>query len=173
MPTTRTTPAAARTVRTARVTRGAVAAAAAVTALLAAAGTAAADTASPSPATATPTPTAKSPAAKGHKAPVFRKSPTEDGARALCRRVPRIDARIDRALARLNGPDTELGSVARLQKRVDNATAAGDTAVATYLKDKLAFRKSLVPTLDRRSTDLDAVRTWCGTQDFPAKGAAK
>jgi hypothetical protein len=159
MRTTRTIP-AARPARAARATRGAVAAAAAVTALLAAAGTAAADSASPSP------------APRGHT-PAARKSPTGDGARALCRRVPRIDARIDRALARLNGPDTEPGSVARLQKRVDNAVAAGDTAVATYLKDKLAFRTSLVPTLNRRSTDLAAVRTWCGTQGFPAKGGAK
>ncbi|HEY5834607.1 hypothetical protein [Streptomyces sp.] len=84
--------------------------------------------------------------------------------RALCKRVPRIDARIDRALRRLNGPATVRGSVARLQKRVDNAAAAGNTVVETYLKDKLAFRKSLVPMLNQRSTDLDAVRTWCGTR---------
>ncbi|SFE10856.1 hypothetical protein SAMN05216251_101540 [Actinacidiphila alni] len=152
-----------------RTTRTAVAATAAVAALLTAAGTAAADTASPS---TTPS-GAPSTAHKAQKAPKFRKAPTGDGARALCKRVPRIDARIDRALARLNGPDTELGSVARLQKRVDNANAAGDTAVATYLKDKLTYRKSLVPTLNQRSTDLDAVRTWCGTQDFTAKGATK
>lgn len=145
-----------------RTTRTAVATAAALAALLTAAGTAAADTASPS---TTPSATPK--------APKIRKAPTGDGARALCKRVPRIDARIDRALARLNGPDTELGSVARLQKRVDNANAAGDTAVATYLKDKLTYRKSLLPTLNQRSTDLDAVRTWCGTQDFTAKGATK
>lgn len=129
-----------------RRTRTVAAAAAAAIALLGAAGTAVADD--------TPS------AAPSHTAKV----PTGDGAHALCKRVPRIDARIDRALRRLNGPATQLGSIARLQKRVDNAAAKGDTAVETYLKDKLTFRKSLVPMLNQRSTDLDAVRTWCDSQ---------
>ncbi|WP_327292332.1 hypothetical protein [Streptomyces sp. NBC_01198] len=141
-----------------RTTRTAVAVTAAAAALLTAAGTAAADT-------ATPTPSASAPAAG--------KAPTGDGARALCKRLPTVDARIDRALARLNGPVTERGSVARLQKRISNADAKGDTAVSTYLKGRLTFRKSLVTTLNQRSTDLGAVRTWCGTQHFPAKGTAK
>lgn len=135
-------------------TRGAVAATAAIAALLAAAGSAAADTGG------SQTPSAAA------------KAPTGDGARALCKRVPKIDARIDRALQRLNGPVTERGSIARLQKRVDNANAKGDTAVATYLKDRLTFRRSLVPMLNQRSSDLDAVRTWCGTQHLGA-GAGK
>lgn len=142
-----------------RTTRTAVSVTAAVAALLAAAGSAAADT------TATPAPGATTAASAG-------KAPKGDGARALCRRLPTVDARIDRALARLNGPATERGSVARLQQRVTNAEAKGDTAVATYLKDRLAFRKSLIPTLNQRSTDLDTVRTWCGTQHFPVKKAA-
>ncbi|MFI0943507.1 hypothetical protein [Streptomyces sp. NPDC021020] len=138
-----------------RTTRTVVPAVAAVAALLAAAGSATADTG----ATPSPSSTAK-PAAK---------APKGDGARALCRRLPTVDARIDRALARLNGPATERGSVARMQQRVTNAEAKGDTAVATYLKGRLTFRTSLVTTLGQRSTDLDAVRTWCGTQHFPAK----
>lgn len=141
-----------------RTTRTAVAATAAAAALLTAAGAAAADT-------ATPVPSASARAAG--------KAPAGDGARALCKRLPTVDARIDRALARLNGPVTERGSIARLQKRVSNAAAKGDTAVSTYLKDRLSFRQSLVPTLNKRSTDLDAVRTWCAAQPFPAKGAGK
>lgn len=143
-----------------RTTRTGVAVTAAAAALLAAAGTAAADTTAPTTsATAT--------------APAAGKAPAGDGARALCRRLPAVDAHIDRALARLNGPVTERGSIARLQKRIDNADAKGDTAVSTFLKDRLAFRQSLLPSLTKRSADLDAVRTWCGTQHFPAKGAAK
>jgi hypothetical protein len=141
-----------------RTTRTAVAVTAAAAALLAAAGTATADTTAPTP-SATVT-------AAG-------KAPTGDGARALCRRLPAVDAHIDRALARLNGPVTERGSIARLQKRIDNADAKGDTAVSTFLKDRLTFRQSLLPCLTKRSTDLDAVRTWCGTQHFPAKPAQK
>ncbi|MYS19650.1 hypothetical protein GA0115240_11146 [Streptomyces sp. DvalAA-14] len=138
-----------------------VTAAIATAALLGAADTAAAaDSAAPS-----------TPASAPAKATA--KAPTGDGARALCKRLPKTDARIDRALRRLNGPATVRGSIARLQKRVDNAAAKGDTAVETYLKDKLAFRTSLVPTLNHRSTDLAAVRTWCGTQSFAAKKSAK
>lgn len=95
---------------------------------------------------------------------------TADGAKRLCRRVPRIDARIDRALARLSGPATERGSIARLQKRVDNAKARNETAVETFLNDKLTFRKSLVPMLNQRSTDLDAVRSWCDDQGYRSAG---
>jgi hypothetical protein len=146
--------------RTTRTTRTAVTVTAAVAAaLLSAAGTAAADTAAPSTAAST--------------APSAAKAPTGDGARALCRRLPKTDARIDRALRRLDGPATVRGSVARLQKRVDNAAAKGDTAVETYLKDKLTFRTSLVAMLNQRGTDLAAVRTWCGTQDFAGKKSAK
>lgn len=131
-----------------RTTRTAVTVTAAVAALLATAGAATADS----------TPSS---------------GPKGDGARALCHRLPRVDAHLDRALARLNGPATERGSLARLQQRVTNADAKGDTAVSTYLKDRLTFRKSLVPTLTQRSTDLDAVRTWCNAQHIPAKPAPK
>ncbi|MFG1806706.1 hypothetical protein [Streptomyces sp. NPDC049040] len=141
-----------------RTTRTAVAVTAAAAALLTAAGTAAADTATPKPSAS---------------APATGKAPTGDGARALCKRLPQVDAHIDRALARLNGPATERGSIARVQQRIANADAKGDTAVSTFLKDRLAFRQSLLPSLNKRSTDLGAVRTWCGTQDFPAKGAKK
>lgn len=88
-------------------------------------------------------------------------TPTGDGAHVLCKRLPKIDNRIDRALKRLNaGVDTR-GSIARLQKRVDNAKAAGHDEIATYLQDRLTFRKSLVPTLQQRQKDLSGVKTWC------------
>ncbi|SDO70076.1 hypothetical protein [Actinacidiphila guanduensis] len=135
--------------------RSAVAATATLAAVLGAAGTAAADTATATPAPATAT-----------------ASPKGDPALRLCKRVPGIDRRIDRALNRLHGPASERGSIARLQKRVDAAKKRGDSAVATYLGDKLAFRTSLVTTLQQRSTDLDAVRDWCGTQGAAAKTAA-
>ncbi|MCW7945414.1 hypothetical protein AAW14_26260 [Streptomyces hygroscopicus] len=92
-------------------------------------------------------------------------APKGDGARSLCKRVPKIDERIERALKRLDGPVTVRGSIARLQQRVDNAKNAGHTEIATYLQDRLTFRKSLVPTLQQRQKDLAGVKTWCAAHD--------
>ncbi|MFI9100468.1 hypothetical protein ACIGXA_08065 [Streptomyces fildesensis] len=119
---------------TTRTTRTAIAACAAVAALLGAAGSAAATPSAP---------------------------PTGDGAKAVCKRAPKADARIDKALARLNGNAGTKGSVARLTQRVANAKSAGHSEIETYLNDRLTFRKSLVPTLQQRQKDLKAVLVWC------------
>ncbi|WP_258575438.1 hypothetical protein [Streptomyces shenzhenensis] len=117
-----------------------------VTALLGAVGSAAADGAGP---------------ASGASS-----DPAGDTARALCVRATRVAHRIDRDLARLNGPVTRRGSVARLQKRVDDAEAAGrDTAV---LDERLTYRKSLVPVLQQRSRTLTQVTGWCTAHDHGA-----
>ena len=92
-------------------------------------------------------------------------TPTGDGAQALCKRLPKIDNRIDRALKRLDAGVGTRGSIARLQQRVDNAKSAGDDAIATYLQDRLDFRKSLLPTLRQRQQDLTDVKTWCQGND--------
>lgn len=141
--------------------RSAVAVTATIAAVLGATGSAVADSAGP---TASPTTSSTSGTAKAHTGPA---------ARTLCKRVPKIDARIDRALARLNGPATERGSIARLQKRVDTATTKGRTAVEKYLNDRLTFRKSLVPTLTQRSSDLDGVRSWCDSLGDGGTAATK
>ncbi|MFJ5802239.1 hypothetical protein [Streptomyces decoyicus] len=114
---------------------------AAATALLGVAGTAAADS--------TPAPSASAKSAAG------------DGAQALCKRVPKIEKRIHRALQRLQGKAGRRGSVARLEKRVEKAKAAGHTEIANFLDHKLTRRKSLVPTLQQRQKDLVKVATWC------------
>ncbi|OLZ74758.1 hypothetical protein AV521_04005 [Streptomyces sp. IMTB 2501] len=87
--------------------------------------------------------------------------PAGDGARTLCKRVPKIDRRIERALKRLDAGAGTRGSVARLEKRVDNAKKAGHTEIATYLQNRLDFRKSLRTSLEQRQKDLTAVKTWC------------
>jgi hypothetical protein len=87
--------------------------------------------------------------------------PAGDGAHALCKRVPKIDRRIERALKRLDAGAGTRGSVARLQKRVDNAKKAGHTAIAGYLQDRLDFRTSLRTDLEQRQKDLATVKTWC------------
>ncbi|MGW7244992.1 hypothetical protein [Streptomyces decoyicus] len=121
---------------------------AAATALLGVAGTAAADS-TPAPSTSTSTSAAKSGAG--------------DGAQALCKRVPKIEKRIHRALQRLEGKAGRRSSVARLEKRLEKAKAAGHTEIANFLDHKLTRRKSLVPTLQQRQKDLAKVATWCRT----------
>jgi hypothetical protein len=91
-------------------------------------------------------------------------APKSDGAKGICKRLPKTEQRIQKSLDRLNGPATEAGSVARLEQRVDDAKSAGHTAVYTYLNDRLTFRKSLLPTLTTRQNDLKAVATWCTSQ---------
>ncbi|MFD8301363.1 hypothetical protein ACFV29_03245 [Streptomyces sp. NPDC059690] len=104
-------------------------------------------------------------AAVAESTPSPAAAPIGDGAQALCKRAPKIDRRIDRALARLNAGADRRGSIARLQQRVDNAKSAGHSEIATYLQDRLTFRKSLVTTLEQRQKDLADVRTWCKDND--------
>ncbi|MFD9209405.1 hypothetical protein ACFVZM_24390 [Streptomyces sioyaensis] len=118
---------------------------AACTALLGIGGTAVAAGSSPAP----------SSSAKHH---------TGDGAKSLCKRAPKIDKRLTKALHRLQGNAEVRGSVARLEKRVANAKAAGHNEVETFLSHKLAHRKSMIPTLQQRQKDLAKVASWCRTQ---------
>ena len=107
------------------------------------------------PASAAAAPSSGSPSAATTKTPAQRQ------AKAVCARAPKVDARITRALARLHGPATERGSIARLQKRVAIAKSAGDTAVETYLNGRLTARQGMVGTLTTRQADLKGVETWC------------
>ncbi|MEU3374743.1 hypothetical protein ABZ734_30430 [Streptomyces sp. NPDC006660] len=88
-------------------------------------------------------------------------APTTDGAKGICKRAPKADQRIERALKRLDGGATTVGSVARMQQREDNAKKEGHTAIATLLDHKVAYRKGLVTTLQQRQKDLKDVTAWC------------
>ncbi|MEV0990374.1 hypothetical protein [Streptomyces sp. NPDC049949] len=94
-----------------------------------------------------------------------KSAPKGDGAKAICKRLPKTETRVSTAINRLKGDATVLGSVARLEQRVTNAQTAGHTEVHTYLNDRLTFRKSLLPTLQKRQDDLKAVSTWCSAQE--------
>lgn len=96
-------------------------------------------------------------------------SAAPSAAQVLCKRVPKIEKRLERALNRLGADATRRGSIARLAKRVENAKTAGDTEIETYLNDMLTFRRSLVPTLEKRRKDLTAVKTWCKADNNGSK----
>jgi hypothetical protein len=94
---------------------------------------------------------------KGHRA----HAPKRDGAKRLCKRAPRIEKRIERRLHRLNGPVTRLGSINRLEKRLELARKADHDAVASYLGDRLKNRRALPHKLQERKKDLSKVQSWC------------
>ncbi|MBL1096119.1 hypothetical protein [Streptomyces coffeae] len=97
----------------------------------------------------------------GKRAKGKRGKVTGDGAEALCKRAPKIDKRLARALKRLRGPETRRGSIARVKKRIEYAKKEGHTEIATFLNDRLKFRNSLLPTLEKRQKDLAKVKEWC------------
>ncbi|MER6216347.1 MULTISPECIES: hypothetical protein [unclassified Streptomyces] len=105
---------------------------------------------------------APSPAASAKSAP--KSAPKGDGAKAVCKRLPKTETRISTALTRLNGDATVPGSIARLEQRVTEAKKAGHTEIENYLNDRLTFRKGLVTTLQKRQADLKSVSTWCTAQ---------
>ncbi|MEU5811384.1 MULTISPECIES: hypothetical protein [unclassified Streptomyces] len=97
-------------------------------------------------------------------APSAKSTPQGDGSKALCKRLPKVEARVGAALTRLNGDASVVGSIARLEKRVAEAKTAGHTEVYTYLNDRLTARKAVPATLQKRQADLKAVSTWCAAQ---------
>ncbi|MEU9097217.1 hypothetical protein [Streptomyces sp. NPDC048361] len=97
------------------------------------------------------------------------KAPTGDGAKGVCKREPKAEKHIERALNRLDGGVTTVGSVARMQQRLDNAKKEGHTEIATLLDHKLTYRKGLVTTLQQRQKDIKDVATWCAANGNGAK----
>lgn len=99
------------------------------------------------------------------------KGPKTDGSKVLCRRVPRLERRISRAIKRLDAGVGTRGSIARLQQRLDNADTENHTAVAKLLGDRLTHRKDLLPNLTARQADLKDVATWCQANSNGSTGA--
>ncbi|WP_395298159.1 hypothetical protein ACF9IK_35425 [Kitasatospora hibisci] len=97
-------------------------------------------------------------------APAAATTPKGDGAKGICKRLPRTEERVTKALNRINGDATVVGSVARLEQRVANAKSAGHAEIQTYLSDRLTARKAMVTTLQTRQKDLKSVATWCAAQ---------
>ena len=96
-------------------------------------------------------------------------APRRDGAKALCKRAPRIEKRLRHRLHRLNGGAGTAGSVDRLARRAKLAKKAGHDAVAAYLDHRLDNRRALPHKLERRKKDLSKVRAWCRTRHHGAR----
>jgi hypothetical protein len=94
----------------------------------------------------------------------------EQGARIerVCAKVPTLEARIEAALARINGDATTVGSLAWLQDRIERAEAAGRTDVAAALQQRLEARTAtaglLGTMLERVATIGDRCEAWGAAQ---------
>ncbi|MCQ4080017.1 hypothetical protein NGB36_05270 [Streptomyces sp. RB6PN25] len=91
--------------------------------------------------------------------------PKTDGARALCRRVPRIERRLARAVTRIDAGVGTPGSIKYLEQRIQNAKNEGHTAIAKFLGDRLTAREALLPTLEQRQSDIKTVASWCAANN--------
>ncbi|WP_328540347.1 hypothetical protein [Streptomyces sp. NBC_00344] len=95
--------------------------------------------------------------------------PKGDGAKKLCRRVPKLEKRIDKRIKRMEGTAGTRGSIKYLEQRIANAKKANHTAIAAFLGDRLTTRKGLLATLEKKAPDLKDVGTWCGANNAGAK----
>lgn len=82
---------------------------------------------------------------------------------ALCARVPNAEIRTTNLITRLEADANTLGSLAWLQTKVDQATSAGRTELATKLQNRLEYRTAKLEVLQKRSVELGKLSDWCDT----------
>lgn len=73
-------------------------------------------------------------------------------------RIPALLKKIDTASARINGDAATRGSTAWLQAREDTARAAGRTAAADLIGDRISHRSQRLTELARIRSDVLAVQ---------------
>jgi len=96
-------------------------------------------------------------------------NPTATGERAkkLCGRLPQLLARIDKALARLQGGADTPGSVEFVKKRAEKARANGNTDLATALDSRAKARADMIPVLQKRKAEgLPKLTDWCTSHGY-------
>lgn len=91
---------------------------------------------------------------------------TGQRAEKLCGRLPELEARADKVLARLQaGADTP-GSAAYAKKRADRARANGNTDLATALDSRAKARQDLIPVLQKKKDGLPKAHEWCAAHGY-------
>lgn len=79
---------------------------------------------------------------------------------AICtKRIPAALARIDKVTARINGDATVAGSTAWLQAKADKARAAGYTALADLLTERVSNRPDRLAELAKLKTEVQHVQS--------------
>lgn len=89
--------------------------------------------------------------------------PDPNSARAekLCARLPQLEARADKVLARLQADENTPGSAAYAKKRADRARANGNTDLATALDSRAKARQDMIPVLQKKKDGLPKAHAWC------------
>jgi hypothetical protein len=87
--------------------------------------------------------------------------PTADHANsAICtKRIPAALARIDKVTARINGDASVKGSTAWLSAKADKARAAGYTALADLLSERVSNRPDRLSELAKLKTEVEHVQS--------------
>jgi hypothetical protein len=96
--------------------------------------------------------------------------PTAERAKRLCGRLPQLEARIDKVLARLQGGPDQPGSVEFVKKRAERARANGHTDLATALDSRAKARADMIPVLQKKQDGLPKLTEWCTSHGY---GTAK
>jgi hypothetical protein len=80
---------------------------------------------------------------------------------AACERVPNLTLRTHRALDRLQGDASTVGSTAWLQAQIDKAQAAGRDQLVTVLENRKDVRVARITVLQKQLVSLDSIGTFC------------
>ena len=80
---------------------------------------------------------------------------------AACARIPTADQRLDAAIARLDAPADQRGSLAWFEAAIDRATTAGRTRIATDLERRLERLTDRRAVLDIRRGQIDRLADLC------------
>jgi hypothetical protein len=91
---------------------------------------------------------------------------TGDRAKRVCARLPQLEARIDKVLARLQGGPDQPGSVEFVKKRAEKARANGHTDLATALDSRAKARADMIPVLSKKKDGLPKLTEWCTSHGF-------
>ena len=79
----------------------------------------------------------------------------------VCLRIPNMEMRTTKFIARLNGDASTRGSLLWLQAQIDDAKAKGRTQLATVLENRLKVRQQTLVVLTQRQERLTKLIEKC------------
>jgi hypothetical protein len=79
----------------------------------------------------------------------------------LCKRVPRVQERLDQLLERLQADSETRGSVAWPTAQAEQARTKGHDDLAMFLEHRATIRIERIDVLNARADALDDAASWC------------